>query len=59
MVVGSEMSDCLEEMIHGLRNERDQARSGILMEDSIASDVNSSAGLVRLDEDKIYLNWWR
>lgn len=56
MVVRSEMSDCLEEMIHGLRNERDQARSGILMEDSIASDVNSSAGLVRLDEDKIYLN---
>ena len=30
--------------------------SGILMEDSIASDVNSSAGLVRLDEDKIYLD---
>ena len=28
MVVGSEMSDCLEEMIHGLRNERDQARVG-------------------------------
>lgn len=30
--------------------------SGILIEDSIVYDVNNSAGLVRLDKDKMYLN---